>query len=147
MLLTRRPEAALPVVEQFLEAQLGQNPLLTGEGLSKLALALGGSTSPLARQLLWRIVHAGVGGQVTAIQSLGRVGLFEDVEPLLDLPTRLFDGDLKSSIASSVAAIQSRLKGGAAGALAITEGAEGTGGLSVPQAEGALSNAREDSED
>jgi hypothetical protein len=141
VLLMRCPDAASAVVGAFLERELYPASKVNLPGLAAIALALGGSDTDSARQSLWRIVHEGLANsvQIVALQSLGRNGGVEDVEPLLELPTGLFDGQLKSAIDAAVTAIQSRLEGGPSGGLALTEDALGQGDLSLARTEGALS--------
>jgi hypothetical protein len=141
----RRPDAALPLVAAFLESQLQEGSLVAPSGLEHLAVALGVLPGLRSRELLWRIIHAGLGGEMMALSSLSRIGEITDVEPLLELRPTFFNRSFQEQVDSAVATIQARLDGVEGGMLALTTPDESEGTLSLAESEGGLSEAREGS--
>jgi hypothetical protein len=141
----RRPEEALPLVEAFLETELHEETQIDQSGLDHLAVALGVLPGVRSRELLWRILHAGLGGELMALSSLARVGVVADVEPLLELRPTFFNRSFQGQIDATVATIQGRLDGAEGGRLALTTPGESEGALTLAQNEGGLSETGEGS--
>jgi len=135
----RRPDAALPLVAAFLESQLHEGSLVDRSGLEHLAAALGVLPGLRSRELLWRILDAGLGGELMALSSLARIGVVADVEPLLALRPPFFNRSFQEQIDATVATIQGRLDGAEGGRLALTTPGESEGALTLAQNEGGLS--------
>ena len=145
LLMPRAPEPTLLVTQFFLRDTLHVDGCtLHPPALTQLASAIGGSATARARQILWTIIRVGHGDITSAIMSLGRIGQLEDVEPLMEHPSGLFDIQLKSAIDTAITAIQERAEGGGAGTLALVDEKSGDGALSLDLSEGGLSSPTSD---
>jgi len=145
--LMRRPDRALSVVDELLDATLLDGPKNAPLGLSKIALALGTLDATLVGPLIWKMLDSDLPTPVRLIasNSMGRVGTVGDVGRLRALPVGVFDKELQAAIDRAVDSIQGRL-GGVGGGLALTEESDEAGGLSAAVEEGALSDVERESE-
>jgi hypothetical protein len=145
--LMRRPDRALSVVDELLDATLLDEPKNAPLGLSKIVLALGTLDATLVGPLIWKMLDSDLPTPVRLIasNSMGRVGTVGDVGRLRALPVGVFDKELQAAIDRAVDLIQGRL-GGVGGGLALTGDSDEAGGLSAAVEEGALSDVERESE-
>lgn len=114
-----------------------------------LATALGFVEHPDVEQALLRLLeHDADDVKIATAASLGRVGSVKAVEPLLEYTKGLLlGGDLKDQARQAIESIQSRLGDADHGQLSLSPVGVASGGLSVEQAQGKLSQASEVSEE
>jgi hypothetical protein len=137
-LLVRRPKRAAPLVDDLLT--LAQDIGPDWPELAAIAMTLRSLPPAVARPLLWKILESDLPDSVriVAAMSMGRVGEVEDVQRLRDLPTSAF-ARIRETVDRAVELIQGRIEGAVGGGLALVEGAEEDGRLSIASTEGGLS--------
>jgi hypothetical protein len=137
-LLVRRPERATPLVDDLLT--LAQDIGAEWPELAAIAMTLGRLSPSVARPLLWKLLESALPDSVriVGVMSMGRVGEVDDVQRLRDLSTSPFS-QIGGAIDQTVDLIQGRIEGAPGGGLALVEGAQEDGRLTIASTEGALS--------
>ena len=144
-LLVRRPRRTAPLVDDLLTVVQDQEFGPNWPELAAIAMTLRSLEPPVARPLLWKMLESNLphSVRIVAALSMGRVGEVGDVQRLRELPTVPFT-KMQEAINGAVELIQGRVEGDAGGGLALVEGVEEAGGLTIASTEGALSEPDED---